>query len=77
MMGLALQALKEAKEREAAVARLSRIEPRAIGLICSNNLERDRADSLRNLRKLDCAGKPAPSFLILGLALKVRTHLAS
>jgi hypothetical protein len=27
-----------------------------------NKLERDAQKSLRNLRKLDCAGKPVPNF---------------
>ncbi len=35
------------------------IQSKIVNVIDSKNLERDRQISLRNLRKLDCAGKPA------------------
>ncbi len=38
------------------------IQSKGMNVINSNNLERDRQISLRNLRKLDCAGKPVPTF---------------
>ncbi|MGP0058308.1 MAG: hypothetical protein ACLPID_03335 [Beijerinckiaceae bacterium] len=33
-----------------------------MNVIDSNKLERDMQISLRNLRRLDCAGKPVPNF---------------
>jgi hypothetical protein len=33
-----------------------------MNVIDSKDLERDAQISLRNLRKLDCAGKPVPTF---------------
>jgi hypothetical protein len=37
-------------------------QSKIMNVIDSNNLERDMQISLRNLRKLDCAGKPVPTF---------------
>jgi hypothetical protein len=38
------------------------IQSKIMNVIDSNNVERDMQISLRNLRKLDCAGKPVPTF---------------
>jgi hypothetical protein len=38
------------------------IQSKIMNVIDSNKLERDMQISLRNLRKLDCAGKPVPTF---------------
>jgi hypothetical protein len=37
-------------------------QSKIMNVIDSKNLERDGQISLRNLRKLDCAGKPVPTF---------------
>jgi hypothetical protein len=37
-------------------------QSKIMNVIDSYNLERDMQISLRNLRKLDCAGKPVPTF---------------
>ncbi|MGP0059114.1 MAG: hypothetical protein ACLPID_07500, partial [Beijerinckiaceae bacterium] len=38
------------------------IQSKIMNVIDSKYLERDMQISLRNLRKLDCAGKPVPTF---------------
>jgi hypothetical protein len=38
------------------------IQSKIMNVIDSNKLERDMQISSRNLRKLDCAGKPVPTF---------------
>jgi hypothetical protein len=43
-----------------------------IVVIDSNKLERDAQISLRNLRQLDCAGKPVPTFLHPALEIPAR-----
>jgi hypothetical protein len=46
-----------------------------MNVIDSNKLERDMQISLRNLRKLDCTGKPVPTFPHPALATHFRHHL--
>jgi hypothetical protein len=43
------------------------IQSKIMNVIDSNKIERDMQISLRNLRKLDCAGKPVPTFPHPGL----------
>lgn len=44
------------------MAETSDISDVFMNVIDSHNLERDLRISLRNLRKLECAGKPVPTF---------------
>jgi hypothetical protein len=49
-------------------------QSKIMNVIDSNKLERDMQISLRNLRKLDCAGKPVPTFPHPALGTSATAH---